>query len=71
MINRIAKVLGRDGKNRPAESDSAANAAVDAAGKQLNNLREVIEGYIADYPGVALGAAVTVGVFIGWLVKRK
>ncbi len=29
------------------------------------------EEWIANNPGVALGAALTVGVLIGWLVKRK
>jgi ElaB/YqjD/DUF883 family membrane-anchored ribosome-binding protein len=29
------------------------------------------EEWITNNPGVALGAALTVGVLIGWLVKRK
>jgi len=29
------------------------------------------EQWIAEHPGLALGAALTVGVLVGWLIKRK
>lgn len=34
-------------------------------------LAALAEQWIAEHPQVALGAALTVGVMIGWLVKRK
>jgi ElaB/YqjD/DUF883 family membrane-anchored ribosome-binding protein len=34
-------------------------------------LRLTAEEWIAKNPAVALGAALALGVFLGWLVKRK
>jgi ElaB/YqjD/DUF883 family membrane-anchored ribosome-binding protein len=34
-------------------------------------LADAAEEWIVQNPGVALGAALAVGVFVGWLVKRK
>jgi hypothetical protein len=34
-------------------------------------LQATAEEWIAAHPAVALGAALTLGVFVGWLIKRK
>jgi hypothetical protein len=34
-------------------------------------LQAAAEERIAAHPAVALGAALTLGVFVGWLIKRK
>ncbi len=45
----------------------------DTQGEQLDaqRLAAIAEQWVAANPAVALGAALTLGVLIGWLVKRK
>ena len=44
-----------------------AEASVPAAGGWARQC----EQWIAEYPGVVLGVALTCGVVLGWLIKRR
>ncbi len=63
MKNRILDMFASP--FNPAE-EQKGNEPFDA-----QRLRAIAEKWIADNPGVALGAALTVGVLVGWLIKRK
>ena len=51
-------------QNRVFPADQSTPAAPGGWGKQC-------EQWIAAYPGVALGVALTCGVMLGWLIKRR
>ena len=64
MKNRLLEYLS---SAPPTERDRVA-------GRDSINprrLADAAEEWIVQNPGVALGAALAVGVFVGWLVKRK
>ncbi len=50
----------------PSVEEKDGRAAFDA-----ERLRVLAERWIIENPSVALGAALTVGVLVGWLMKRK
>ena len=37
----------------------------------MQQVRRRVENFIADHPGIALGAALSLGVILGWLIKRR
>lgn len=39
--------------------------------KQLDQRRRWIETYVQEHPAVGMGAALCLGVLIGWFIKRK
>lgn len=41
------------------------------AGAQFARWRDSAERYIATRPGISLGVALTIGVMVGWLIKRR
>jgi hypothetical protein len=41
------------------------------AQKKLTAGRTVIERYVQGYPAVGIGAALCIGVLIGWISKRR
>jgi ElaB/YqjD/DUF883 family membrane-anchored ribosome-binding protein len=45
------------------------------AGQQVRDrfgdVEEIVETWVKTRPGLALGAALAVGVVIGWLIKRR
>ncbi|MBW3598051.1 MAG: hypothetical protein KY475_12330 [Planctomycetes bacterium] len=64
MKNRVLDYLS---SAPPSEQDGGSlRESVDP-----HRMASAAEQWIAKNPGVALGAAVTVGVFLGWLIKRK
>jgi ElaB/YqjD/DUF883 family membrane-anchored ribosome-binding protein len=69
-------------KNRIAENHLAGSARVKTmlpasadllhtAQKKLAAGRTVIERYVQGYPAVSIGAALCIGVLIGWISKRR
>ncbi|QDU95390.1 hypothetical protein [Lignipirellula cremea] len=70
MINRILGLLPDSSPDglQPSKEESGP---AELAQRQLDKLRTGMERYIGEYPGVTIGAAVALGVFIGWLVKRR
>ena len=54
----------------PRESDSTPRQALSVASNVAKTAVDKVGKCIADHPGISLGAAVTCGVIIGWLIKR-
>ena len=52
-----------------------ARQVLDQAGQQVRerfgDLEEMVETWVKTRPGLTLGAALAVGVVIGWLIKRR
>ena len=42
-----------------------------AVQKQLDQRRRWIEMYVQEHPAVGIGAALCIGVLIGWIIKRR
>ena len=59
-------------KNEPSQSSLELNSGewVDMARKGLSQSVQSIERFVAQQPGFCLGAALSVGVALGWWVKR-
>ena len=58
---------------RPAvdsSGESMTHQALDVAKSAAQTVMDKVGKCIADHPGISLGAAVTCGVIIGWLIKR-
>lgn len=41
------------------------------ARRQLNDWSARVRGTIIGHPGLSLGIALGIGVFLGWLIKRR
>lgn len=70
MKNRIADELlaaAPQGSGIPAAGSDLLHTAQD----QLGQLVKRVEAYIQDHPGVGVGAALCIGVVIGWINKRR
>jgi ElaB/YqjD/DUF883 family membrane-anchored ribosome-binding protein len=52
-------------------SPAAGDGRRESPPVDAERVRVAAENWIAKNPAVALGAALAVGVFLGWLVKRK
>jgi ElaB/YqjD/DUF883 family membrane-anchored ribosome-binding protein len=63
MKNRLLDLFTSPGTG---DGRQRTEPAIDA-----ERLRITAEDWITKNPAVALGAALAVGVFLGWLVKRK
>jgi ElaB/YqjD/DUF883 family membrane-anchored ribosome-binding protein len=68
MINRLKlrpqpRGDGRKAAGQPVGRRPDADAGQPWAAK--------LEHLIGDHPAICLGAAVAIGVFVGWLVKRR
>ncbi len=42
-----------------------------AGRKQMSQSGRWVRGYIRDHPAVGIGAAISIGVVIGWINKRR
>ena len=60
-------------KNGPGPSSLGLNSGewVDMARKGLSQSVQSIERFVAQRPGFCLGAALSVGIALGWWVKRS
>lgn len=41
------------------------------AGAQATPLRHQVEDWIAEHPVASIAAAVAIGAFVGWMIKRR
>lgn len=58
---RTQRMTGRPRHEQPGEVREAEHAG------WMRN----VEGWIGDHPAMCIGAAVALGVTIGWLIKRR
>jgi ElaB/YqjD/DUF883 family membrane-anchored ribosome-binding protein len=70
MKNRIAQ-NPLDGSPRGKQMLPAPAELMDTAQKKFAQGRTMIERYVQDYPAVGIGAALCIGVLIGWISKRR
>jgi len=47
------------------------NDPADAMYRQLEAARQSAEEFIASHPAACLGAAVSIGILLGWWIKRQ
>ena len=71
MQNRIADKLFT--KTRPGQASVVddSRSLRDASSQQLQRSLKRLETLIVSHPAVCLGAAIAVGITLGWWVKRK
>lgn len=72
-MNRILKSLNeiRMGNGRAAAPKEKKIKQFPEAAEQLSGALHKVEQVIAKYPIASLSAALSAGVFLGWLVKRR
>jgi ElaB/YqjD/DUF883 family membrane-anchored ribosome-binding protein len=70
MNDRVQDILTSAEPNLDQLKDQAQIYAA-AAGERLAEGRDRIREYIINEPVRALGIALGVGVFLGWLIKRR
>ena len=51
--------------------EAALETASPVAHGQAGGWRQRLEDFVADHPAVTLGTALSLGVLIGWLIKRR
>ena len=70
MKNRIPNYLPAP-KNKSLPSRSAAPELLELVQKQITDRMRVVETYVQAHPVTAIGAAFCIGVFLGWVIKRR
>jgi hypothetical protein len=70
MIDIARHELSNDGPGR-SSLGFGGGGAVAVARKGLSVSVQSIERFVARRPGVCLGAALSVGIVLGWWVKRQ
>ena len=70
MKNRIPAFLAAPRK-KVQKSPPAFQELRDLAQKQMASRLRQVETYIHEHPGTALGAAFCIGIFLGWIIRRK
>ena len=55
----------------PALKETGDDSALSDYQKKFDQLRQQAEGFIAKRPEVCLAVALTLGVALGWIVKRR
>ncbi len=68
MENRLAKYHDKGGQQEHAST--APSDAPDPAGP-LQRAFGRLESYITEYPKLSIGVGLSLGVLVGWLVKRR
>jgi ElaB/YqjD/DUF883 family membrane-anchored ribosome-binding protein len=70
MMNRIPKYL--PAPNRKAmPSHSASPKLLDVVQMRITDRMRVIEAYVQEHPVTGIGAALCIGIFLGWFIKRS
>jgi len=70
MKNRIPDDLLAPAPEAPP-TPTPPDEMLHVAQKQLNQFRQWIETYVQERPAVGMGAALCIGVVIGWINKRR
>ena len=70
MKNRIPDYLS-DSRRADQPSEPAFQELRDLARKQFADRMRQAETYVRKHPVSGLGAAFCIGIFLGWVIKRK
>lgn len=72
MRNRIAGYSPATETRRPPSGAAPRAQGPPTAGHEhFSRTMQSLGTKIAEHPGVSLGVALTIGVFLGWLIKRR
>jgi ElaB/YqjD/DUF883 family membrane-anchored ribosome-binding protein len=66
MKNRIPVYLASSPPPHPAAQEEC-----DWAQKQIADRIRQVEKVVHEHPGTALGAAFCIGIFLGWIIRRR
>ena len=70
MKNRIPAYLATPRRKGPS-SQPAFHELRDLAQKQMAYRLGQVEAYVQEHPVTGIAAAFCIGVFLGWIVKRR
>jgi ElaB/YqjD/DUF883 family membrane-anchored ribosome-binding protein len=70
MKNRIPDYLA-ESTRIDQSSELALQELFDLARKQFADRMRQAETYVREHPVTGLGAALCIGIFLGWVIKRK
>ena len=70
MINRIPEAL-RPSLHEGQPSQSGFGGLRDLAEKHLGNRIRQVKTFVQEHPAAGIGAALFLGVVLGWVIKRK
>lgn len=70
MINRVPGYLPTPIRNGPP-SQPMLQELRDAAQKQFADRMRQIEKYIQEHPVTGIGTALSIGILLGWVIKRR
>lgn len=70
MKNRIPDYLPVPRRTGPA-SQPAFQDLRDLAQKQIADRIRQVETYVQTHPAAGIGAAICIGIFLGWMIKRR
>jgi ElaB/YqjD/DUF883 family membrane-anchored ribosome-binding protein len=70
MKNRIPEYLPVPRQTGQA-SQPAFQELRDLAQKQIAERMRQVEKYVQTHPVAGIGAAICIGIFLGWMIKRR
>ena len=70
MINRVAEEA-QNGSHAAAAIEAAACEMASTVEKKAQESLERVQKFVAANPAVSLAVAVSMGVCLGWLLKRR
>jgi hypothetical protein len=66
----INRIIGY-GSSEPRATPPFGEEPSTSARQRMARLTRSLNSSLAEHPAVGLGAAFTVGVFLGWVIKRR
>jgi ElaB/YqjD/DUF883 family membrane-anchored ribosome-binding protein len=70
MKNRIPEYL-RTSRQKDLPPQPATHELLSLAQKQIASQVRKIETFVNKHPVTGIGAAFCIGIFLGWVIKRK
>lgn len=70
MIDRIREEVGAGGATAEQVKEQARELLASAR-ERLGDMPSLVRDFTQNEPAKALGIALGVGVFLGWLIKRR
>jgi ElaB/YqjD/DUF883 family membrane-anchored ribosome-binding protein len=70
MNSRIPEYL-RASRQKDLPSQPAIQELLNLAQKQIASRMRQVESFVHKHPVTGIGAAFCIGIFLGWVIKRK